>query len=79
MLIFFPHSDFVFWHLPQLQYKNPSVQMLTFKDTTPSPFFRFYLGISSYKDLLFRPLGVLLDWWLNCNQSVNNLTHAYIH
>ncbi|XP_041346967.1 probable 28S ribosomal protein S25, mitochondrial [Gigantopelta aegis] len=35
--------DFVFWHLPQLQYKNPAVQMLTFKNTTPSPFFKFYL------------------------------------
>lgn len=34
--------DFVFWHLPQLQYCNPSVQIVTFKNMTPSPFFQFY-------------------------------------
>ncbi|CAL4212775.1 unnamed protein product [Meganyctiphanes norvegica] len=35
--------DFVFWHLPQLQYKNPGVQMATFKNMTPTPFIRIYL------------------------------------
>ncbi|XP_033744782.1 probable 28S ribosomal protein S25, mitochondrial [Pecten maximus] len=34
--------DFVFWHLPQLQYCNPAVQIVTFKNMTPSPFFQFY-------------------------------------
>ncbi|XP_074646394.1 small ribosomal subunit protein mS25-like [Tubulanus polymorphus] len=34
---------FVFWHLPQLQYKNPDVQILTFRDMTPSPFITAYL------------------------------------
>ncbi|KYQ50612.1 putative 28S ribosomal protein S25, mitochondrial [Trachymyrmex zeteki] len=34
--------DFVFWHLPQLQYKNPTVQMVTFRNMTPSPFIKCY-------------------------------------
>ncbi|XP_012540769.1 probable 28S ribosomal protein S25, mitochondrial [Monomorium pharaonis] len=34
--------DFVFWHLPQLQYKNPNVQIVTFKNITPSPFIKCY-------------------------------------
>ncbi|XP_035691122.1 28S ribosomal protein S25, mitochondrial-like [Branchiostoma floridae] len=35
--------DFVFFHLPQVQYKNPEVQVVTFKNLTPSPFLKFYL------------------------------------
>ncbi|XP_068083305.1 small ribosomal subunit protein mS25 [Anabrus simplex] len=34
--------DFVFWYLPQIQYKNPDVQVITFKNLTPSPFIRCY-------------------------------------
>ncbi|XP_011881565.1 PREDICTED: probable 28S ribosomal protein S25, mitochondrial [Vollenhovia emeryi] len=34
--------DFVFWHLPQLQYKNPDVQIVAFKNITPSPFMTCY-------------------------------------
>ncbi|XP_001607001.1 probable 28S ribosomal protein S25, mitochondrial [Nasonia vitripennis] len=30
--------EFVFWHLPQVLYKNPEVQVLTIKNRTPSPF-----------------------------------------
>ncbi|XP_021935062.1 probable 28S ribosomal protein S25, mitochondrial isoform X2 [Zootermopsis nevadensis] len=30
--------DFVFWHLPQIQYKNPSVQVVTLTNMTPSPY-----------------------------------------
>ena len=39
--------EFVYWHLPQLQYKNPSIQIATFKNMTPVPFIRCYLGIYS--------------------------------
>lgn len=39
--------DFVFWHLPQIQYKNPDVQVMTLKNMTPTPFIR-YLIIFSY-------------------------------
>ncbi|KAG1683394.1 putative 28S ribosomal protein S25, mitochondrial [Nymphon striatum] len=35
--------QFVFWNLPQLQYKNPNVQIMTFKNLTPTPFIRCYL------------------------------------
>ncbi|KAL0125105.1 hypothetical protein PUN28_004328 [Cardiocondyla obscurior] len=34
--------EFIFWHLSQIQYKNPNVQIATFKDKTPSPFIKFY-------------------------------------
>ena len=34
--------DFVFWTIPQIQYKNPEVQVITFKNMTPSPFVRCY-------------------------------------
>ncbi|XP_055985593.1 small ribosomal subunit protein mS25 [Sorex fumeus] len=34
---------FVFFNVPQIQYKNPWVQILMFKNMTPSPFLRFYL------------------------------------
>ncbi|XP_055693177.1 probable 28S ribosomal protein S25, mitochondrial [Lutzomyia longipalpis] len=34
--------DYVFWNLSQLQYKNPEVQVVTFKNMTPSPFIRCY-------------------------------------
>lgn len=35
---------FIFWSLPQLQYKNPSVQVVTFKNMTPTPFIKCYYG-----------------------------------
>merc|ERR1712179_405251 len=43
----FQHHDglykFVFWNLPQLQYKNPNVQMVTFRKITPTPWIKAYL------------------------------------
>ncbi|CAF0717904.1 unnamed protein product [Adineta steineri] len=46
-----PDSDglrrFIFWHLAQIQYKNPTVQCVQFKNTTPTPFVSFYLSRSS--------------------------------
>jgi small subunit ribosomal protein S25 len=43
-----PDSDglrrFIFWHLAQIQYKNPQVQCVQFKNTTPTPFVSFYLS-----------------------------------
>ena len=35
--------DFVFWNLPQVQYKNPDIQMVTLKNLTPSPFITCFL------------------------------------
>ena len=47
-----PESDglrrFIFWHLAQIQYKNPHVQCVQFKNTTPSPFVSFYLSRSDF-------------------------------
>lgn len=36
-------SNFIFWHLPQLKYKNPGVQMVTFDKLTPTPWICAYL------------------------------------
>ena len=35
--------DFVFWNLPQVQYKNPDTQIVTLKNITPSPFITCFL------------------------------------
>ncbi|XP_077987119.1 small ribosomal subunit protein mS25-like [Glandiceps talaboti] len=35
--------DFIYWNLGQVQYKSPHVQMLTFKNLTPSPCIRAWL------------------------------------
>jgi len=35
-------KELVFWNIPQIQYKNPSVQVITFKNMTPTPFVRCY-------------------------------------
>ncbi|XP_029047841.1 probable 28S ribosomal protein S25, mitochondrial [Osmia bicornis bicornis] len=35
-------KDFIFWHISQLQYKNPKVQVITFKNMTPTPFIKCY-------------------------------------
>ncbi|CAG4932746.1 unnamed protein product [Parnassius apollo] len=35
-------KEFVFWYLPQIQYKNPDVQVTTLKNLTPSPFIKCY-------------------------------------
>ncbi|XP_064633020.1 small ribosomal subunit protein mS25-like [Lineus longissimus] len=34
---------FVFWHLSQLQYKNPDVQVLSLRNLTPAPYIICYL------------------------------------
>lgn len=34
---------FVFFNIPQIQYKNPWLQIMMFKNMTPSSFLRFYL------------------------------------
>ncbi|XP_075430763.1 small ribosomal subunit protein mS25 [Ascaphus truei] len=34
---------FVFFNIPQIQYKNPWLQIMMFKNMTPSPFLKFYL------------------------------------
>lgn len=34
-------QEFIFWHLPQLRYKNPSVQFLTFRCIAPTPYIQF--------------------------------------
>ena len=36
-------KDFVIWTLPQVQYHNPKMQILTFLNQTPTPFVTCYL------------------------------------
>ena len=46
-----PHHNgainFVFWNLPQVQFMNPDVQIVTFKNKTPSPFIECFLDDGS--------------------------------
>ncbi|XP_015591752.1 probable 28S ribosomal protein S25, mitochondrial [Cephus cinctus] len=35
-------KSFVYWYLPQVQYNNPNVQVITFKNLTPTPFVRCF-------------------------------------
>ncbi|XP_056647969.1 probable 28S ribosomal protein S25, mitochondrial [Diorhabda sublineata] len=35
-------KEFVFWYLPQIQYKNRDVQITTLKNMTPTPFIRCF-------------------------------------
>lgn len=39
--------EFVFWCLPQIQFKNPDVQVQVFRNITPSPFIRVFLDDGS--------------------------------
>jgi hypothetical protein len=39
--------DFVFWNLPQVQYRNPHLQIVTFRNLTPSPFITCFLEDST--------------------------------
>ena len=36
-------QDFAFWNLPQVQYKNPSVQIVVQRNMTPTPFITCFL------------------------------------
>lgn len=40
--------NFVFWHLPQLKYKNPHCQYVTFKMMTPTPWIKAYIDDDSH-------------------------------
>ena len=40
-------QDFVFWNIPQVQYKNPDVQIVTLKNMTPTPFITCFLEDNS--------------------------------
>ncbi|CAJ0941508.1 unnamed protein product [Ranitomeya imitator] len=39
---------FVFFSVPQIQYRNPWLQIMLLKNMTPSPFLRFYLVYTAY-------------------------------
>jgi len=55
--------DFVFWNLPQVQFKNPNVQIVTFKNLTPSPFITCFLEDNSkvYFDIDSQSNKIILD------------------
>jgi len=39
-----PCRKFIAENLPPIQFKNPNVQMVTFKNATPTPFVNIYFG-----------------------------------
>ncbi|EEB11837.1 ribosomal protein S25, putative [Pediculus humanus corporis] len=60
--------EFVFWHLPQIQYKNRNVQCICFKNLTPSPFIQVYFenGDNTLIDIDSRKREEILDHLSNC-------------
>ncbi|KAG0728190.1 putative 28S ribosomal protein S25, mitochondrial [Chionoecetes opilio] len=56
-------KEFVFWHLAQLQYNNPHVQVATFKNLTPTPFIRVFFesGEEALVDVDSRPRQEIQD------------------
>lgn len=42
----------MFWHLPQLRYKNSHVQFVSFKYLTPTPWIQVFYG-TRFQSLLF--------------------------
>lgn len=58
--------DFVFWTVPQLQYKNPEVQIVTFKNMTPTPFIQCYYGEKLLKKMV-------IDWIFTSNFFLSNI------
>ncbi|XP_067145284.1 small ribosomal subunit protein mS25 [Centruroides vittatus] len=55
--------DFVFWHLAQLQYKNPNIQVVVLNEMTPNPFIRCWF--EDLKDVVVDIEGKTKDEILN--------------
>lgn len=55
--------DFVFWHLPQMQYKNPDVQILSIKNLTPTPFIRAWFDSGE---------DVLMDVYMKSREEIHS-------
>ncbi|KAK6622578.1 hypothetical protein RUM43_008420 [Polyplax serrata] len=77
--------DFIFWYLPQIQYKNPNVQCICLKNLTPSPYIRIFFenGKSTLIDIDSRKKEDILNHLINftavCktrNEIVENLKNA---
>lgn len=45
------YREFYFWHMPQVQYMNPNVQIVRFTEKSPHPFIRCWLDDG--RDVLF--------------------------
>ena len=57
-------QDFAFWNLPQVQYKNPNVQIVVQRNMTPTPFITCFLddgkirkGMHGVAHLAWSPLA----------------------
>ena len=73
------YRNFVFWKLPQLQYKNPAIQVVTFKNMTPSPFIRCYFGKVFFVLFIKVGLKVLLLMSIAelCKGTINNIKYFF--
>ncbi|CAL1295269.1 unnamed protein product [Larinioides sclopetarius] len=56
-------KDFVHWNIPQVQYKNPDVQVLFYKNKFPTPFIRCWLDTGE---------DVLIDVFNKSNVEIMN-------
>jgi small subunit ribosomal protein S25 len=57
----------VFWNLPQLQFKNKNVQIVTLKNMTPSPFIKIYFSLA--EDNISQ---LLIDIESKTNEEIEN-------
>jgi hypothetical protein len=53
-------QEFVFWNLPQIQFRNPQIQIVTMKNLTPSPFVTCYLEKGD--KVIFDVDGQVIRW-----------------
>ena len=49
-------QDFAFWNLPQVQYKNPNVQIVVQRNMTPTPFITCFLDDGEIMKLFHRQI-----------------------
>ena len=71
-------KEFVFWYLPQIQYKNPDVQVATLKNLTPSPFIKCYFedGRKILVDVDNKSKEEILEHLIN---TVGEFCFIYVH
>lgn len=71
--------EFVFWHLPQIQFKNPDVQVLTLKNVTPTPFIRLGSPLNAVRFARVRWIVCLDDFFHVLSPKVTGDCMGSVH
>ena len=64
-------QDFVFWDVPRIQFRNPDLQIVAYKNMTPSPFITCFLEDGNIRNSVFVHFPDLADHQLimNCRRT----------